>query len=111
MEGTIYSLIPPILMIILVLLTRKVLLSLGAGIVVGALMIESFDIFETIKRIWFTFQELFYAEGAWDLWSIQLIIFLLFLGMLIAFLTASGGQKLLGWGYSQNSYTAKVHST
>ena len=82
MEGTIYSLIPPILMIILVLLTRKVLLSLGAGIVVGALMIESFDIFETIKRIWFTFQELFYAEGAWDLWSIQLIIFLLFLGML-----------------------------
>ncbi|MBR7553560.1 Na+/H+ antiporter NhaC family protein [Allobacillus sp. GCM10007491] len=96
MEGTIFSLIPPILMIILVLLTRKVLLSLGAGIIVGALMIESFDVLETIKRIWFTFQELFYAEGSWDLWSIQLIIFLLFLGMLIAFLTASGGAKAFG---------------
>ena len=96
MEGTIYSLIPPILMIILVLLTRKVLLSLGAGILVGALMIESFDVLETIKRIWFTFQELFYAEGAWDWWSIQLVIFLLLLGMLIAFLTASGGAKAFG---------------
>lgn len=50
MEGTIYSLIPPILMIILVLLTRKVLLSLGAGIVVGALMIESFDILKPLNE-------------------------------------------------------------
>ena len=32
MEGTIYSLIPALLMLVLVLLTRKVLLSLGRGL-------------------------------------------------------------------------------
>ncbi|MDQ0159518.1 Na+/H+ antiporter NhaC family protein [Alkalibacillus salilacus] len=96
MEETFWSLLPPFIMILLVLLTRRVLLSLGAGIVVGALMVESYDILGTLERIWFSFQNLFYAEGAWDIWSVQLIIFLLLLGILIAFLTATGGAQAFG---------------
>ncbi|WP_175615132.1 Na+/H+ antiporter NhaC family protein [Piscibacillus halophilus] len=105
--GTAYSLIPPLVMIILVLLTRKVLLSLGAGIVVGALMIESFNLKATIITIWASFRDLFYAGGMnlsfsefsigeWDVWSIQLVLFLLLLGILIAFLTATGGARAFG---------------
>ncbi|TFB24268.1 Na+/H+ antiporter NhaC family protein [Filobacillus milosensis] len=94
--GTIYSLIPPLVMIILVLLTRKVLISLGVGIIVGALMIESFDAVNTAKTVWLSFQEIFYSGGEWGVWSIQLIAFLLLLGILIAFLTATGGAKAFG---------------
>ena len=94
--GTIYSLIPPLLMIILVLLTKRVLISLGAGIVVGIFMIENFNFVESLKGIWFTFQNIFYSEGEWDIWSIQLILFLLLLGILIAFLTATGGARAFG---------------
>ncbi|WP_017185182.1 Na+/H+ antiporter NhaC family protein [Alkalibacillus haloalkaliphilus] len=96
MEGTIWSLIPPLVMILLVLLTRKVLLSLGAGIIVGALMVESFNIVATVERIWFSFQHLFFMEGEWDIWSLQLVAFLLLLGILIAFLTATGGAQAFG---------------
>ncbi|WP_027964341.1 Na+/H+ antiporter NhaC family protein [Halalkalibacillus halophilus] len=96
MEGTIWSLVPPLVMIILVLATRKVLISLGAGIIVGALMIDQFNVLASIERIWLSFQELFYADGAWDVWSIQLVLFLILLGILIAFLTASGGARAFG---------------
>mgnify|MGYP001163262027 FL=1 len=94
--GTIYSLIPPLLMIVLVLLTKRVLISLGAGIVVGIFMIENFNFVESLKGIWFTFQNIFYSEGEWDFWSIQLILFLILLGILIAFLTATGGARAFG---------------
>src|SRR5690625_4261075 len=98
--GTWYSLIPPIVMIILVLLTRKLYLSLGIGIVIGALFITNFNILETFKTIWFSFQNNFYTTSdGWDFWSIQLIVFVLLLGILIALLTATGGAKAFGqWG-------------
>ncbi|MET3683677.1 Na+/H+ antiporter NhaC [Alkalibacillus flavidus] len=101
MEGTFWSLLPPLVMILLVLLTRRVLLSLGTGIIIGALMVENYDLLATLERIWMSFQGSFYAEGAWDIWSIQLVVFLLLLGILIAFLTATGGAKAFG-GWAVN---------
>ena len=95
--GTWYSLIPPIVMIILVLLTRKIFLSLGIGIIIGALFIANFNFLESMKTIWYSFQTNFYtSDDGWDFWSIQLILFLLLLGILIALLTATGGAKAFG---------------
>ncbi len=63
MELSIYSLIPPVLALAMVIITRKVLLSLGLGIVVGALMLNGFDplaacvmIYEIFVRIIFDFE-------------------------------------------------------
>ncbi len=42
MEGTIFSILPPLVAIIMVFATRRVLLSLGAGIITGALLAASF---------------------------------------------------------------------
>src|SRR5699024_11827844 len=64
MVGTIYSIIPAILMLVLVLLTRRVLLSLGAGIIVGALFIHDFAIWPSIKEIWSVFYEIFISDGS-----------------------------------------------
>ncbi|PAV28730.1 sodium:proton antiporter [Virgibacillus profundi] len=96
MEGTIYSIIPALLMLLLVLLTRKVLLSLGAGIIVGALMIRDFNILGTLNEIWTIFYEIFFVDGSLNIGNILLLSFLLLLGMMTAFLQASGGSRAFG---------------
>ncbi|WP_040979012.1 Na+/H+ antiporter NhaC family protein [Oceanobacillus jeddahense] len=96
MEGTFWSLIPAIVMLILVIITRKVLISIGTGIVVGALLLNDFHIWGTLKEIWTVFYTIFYAEGALETGNLMLISFLLFLGVLTAFLQASGGARAFG---------------
>jgi len=96
MEFGILSLIPPIIMLVLVLLTRQVLLSLGAGIVVGAFMLNSFDIVASLDEIWTSFYQIFYADGSVQYGSIQLLSFLILLGITTAFMTASGGSYAFG---------------
>jgi len=96
MEGTIFSLIPAIIMLVLVLLTRKVLLSLGIGIVVGALFIHNFNMLDSMKEIWNVFYGIFVSDGSLNTGEIQLIGFLLLLGIMTAFLQASGGSKAFG---------------
>ncbi|WP_099160000.1 Na+/H+ antiporter NhaC family protein [Virgibacillus ndiopensis] len=96
MEGTIYSLIPALLMLVLVLLTRKVLLSLGIGIIVGALFIHDFNVLNALNEIWTIFYQIFYADGALNIGNILLLSFLLLLGIMAAFLQATGGSRAFG---------------
>ncbi|HLR67888.1 Na+/H+ antiporter NhaC family protein [Virgibacillus alimentarius] len=96
MEGTIYSIIPAIIMLVLVLLTRKVVLSLGAGIIAGALLIHNFSIGGTLKEIWIIFFQIFITDGSVNISNILLLSFLLLLGIMTAFLTASGGSRAFG---------------
>ena len=96
MEGTFFSIIPALIMLALVLLTRKVLLSLGVGIVVGALLIQNFSIGNSIKEIWIVFYEIFVTDGSMNSGNVLLLGFLLLLGMMTAFLAVSGGSKAFG---------------
>ncbi|MGJ9457500.1 Na+/H+ antiporter NhaC family protein [Oceanobacillus sp. CF4.6] len=96
MEGTILSLIPALLMLVLVVLTRKVLLSLGAGIIVGALLIHDFNILDSVSEVWMVFYNIFVSEGSLNTGNLLLLGFLLLLGMMTAFLQASGGSRAFG---------------
>ncbi|WP_077297562.1 Na+/H+ antiporter NhaC family protein [Virgibacillus pantothenticus] len=96
MEGTIFSLIPAVLMLVLVLLTRNVLLSLGTGIIVGALLIHDFSILDSLKEIWMQFYTLFVSDGTINKGNVLLLTFLLLLGVMTAFLQASGGSRAFG---------------
>jgi len=96
MEGTIYSIIPALIMLILVIATRKILLSLGTGIIIGALFIHDFNIWQSMKEVWQVFYEIFISEGALNTGNLLLIGFLLLLGMMTAFLQASGGSRAFG---------------
>ncbi|SEI10352.1 Na+/H+ antiporter NhaC [Halobacillus karajensis] len=96
MEGTIYSLIPAVLMLVLVLLTRKVILSLGIGIIIGAFMLTQMDIGAGLALIWSIFANIFVSEGSLNMGSIYLLSFLFLLGVTTAFMTASGGSKAFG---------------
>ena len=50
MIGTWVSILPPLIAIIMVFATKRVLLSLGAGIVSGALLAASFGPVESLKE-------------------------------------------------------------
>ncbi|SEO71536.1 Na+/H+ antiporter NhaC [Amphibacillus marinus] len=97
MIGTAYSLIPALLMLVLVIVTRKIYLSLGLGIVVGAAMLQNFNPINTLGQIWTVFRDIFYIPGEGiNRGSLFLLAFLILLGILTAAMTASGGSLAFG---------------
>lgn len=91
MENTIFSILPPIIAIVMVLLTRRVLLSLGAGIVAAALILTAFSPVETLQELFNSFAVTFWDEG-FNAYNVYIILFLLLLGIVTAFVSLSGGS-------------------
>lgn len=96
MVDTIWSLIPPILAIIMVLITRRVLISLGVGIIAAAFFIASFNFPESVSLIWQSFKLVFIEEGALNTGNVYILLFVLMLGILTAFVSIMGGTKAFG---------------
>ncbi len=84
------SVIPPLLAILLAIITHRVLLSLGIAIVAGSVMLNDFNPLNTGHYLLQTFTGLFWDKGP-SVWNLCLISFLLLLGMLAAFITRMGG--------------------
>lgn len=105
MEGSVYSLIPPILALVMVMLTRRVLLSLGVGIIVGALMIHYGSgnmIIDSFKQIVTIVKGIFIDDGSINSWELYIIFFLLLLGMIASLVAVSGGSRAFGeWALSR----------
>ncbi|AKO45486.1 Na+/H+ antiporter NhaC family protein [[Haemophilus] ducreyi] len=96
-SNSLLSVIPTGLALILATLTRKVLLSLGIGILVGAFMLAPglIDSLVYLKNIVIG---LVYTEDSFSLGKLQIIIFLLLLGIFTAFLNYSGSnQAFANW--------------
>lgn len=87
------AVIPPLLAIVLAILTHRVLISLGIAIVAGAFMLNDFNSIATWQYLQSTFFSLFWEKGEPNLWNLSLISFLLLLGVLTAFITRMGGTK------------------
>jgi tetracycline resistance efflux pump len=113
MESSILSLLPPILALVMVILTRRVLLSLGIGAIVGALMLNHFNpltaaanIYAIVMGIIFDFEAdptfgdvtsaIIENRFAINTWEFFIVIFLLLLGMMAALITRSGGSRAFG---------------
>lgn len=96
MENTIWSLVPPLLAIIMVLLTKRVMLSLGIGIIAAAFFIESFNVLASLAAIWEAFKGVFVADGALNQWNVFILLFVLMLGVLTAFVSMMGGTRAFG---------------
>ncbi len=105
MEGTILSLIPPILALVMVMITRRVLVSLGVGIVVGAFMINygNGNVFmDSIQQIFSIVYGIFIDEGAINSWELYILFFLLLLGMIASLIAVTGGSRAFGeWAMSR----------
>ena len=91
-NGTIWSLLPPIIAIVLALITKEVYSSLFAGIVVGGLLYANFNFETTIVHV---FSDGFIASAA-DSYNMGILIFLVVLGAMVAMMNRSGGSAAFG---------------
>lgn len=87
------SILPPLVALSLAILTRRVLISLGAGIVLGALLLTDFSLGNTFSYLKQTAAELFVVDGDLNYSNLSILLFLVLLGMTTALLTLSGGTR------------------
>ena len=90
--ATFWALVPPIIAILLALITKEVYSSLFIGILAGGIIYSNFD-FETI--VVHVFKEGFIDTVA-DSYNIGIIIFLVLLGALVAMMNKTGGSAAFG---------------
>lgn len=91
--GTWVSILPPLIAIVMVLVTKRVLLSLGSGIVAAALLVASFSPAETVSYLWKGMIVSFWDDGALNTYNIFIMLFILLLGVITAFVSLSGGSR------------------
>ena len=89
--GTILALLPPVIAIVLALITKEVYSSLFIGIVVGALLYTNFSVVGTLESIFSVM-----TEYVGDAWNLGILIFLVILGIIVGLVTKSGGSAAYG---------------
>jgi len=96
MEQSIYSLLPPLLAILMVILTRRVLLSLGTGIIVSALLLGKGNVGQSLSYLWDAVKGIFVEDGGLNSWNICILAFLFLLGAITALINIAGGSRAFG---------------
>lgn len=87
------SLLPPLVALGLAIITRRVLLSLGVGILIGALLLANYSVTDAFSYTSGQVFSVFIADGGINTWNMSIVGFLLLLGMMTALLTLSGGTR------------------
>ncbi len=96
------SLLPPVVALTLAIVTRRVLLSLGTGIVLGAILLADYSAGNTLTYVQNTVFGVFIEDGSINAGNMSIIGFLLLLGMMTALLTLSGGTRAFAdWAQSR----------
>lgn len=96
------SLLPPIMALGLAIITRRVLISLGIGIVVGAFLLVDYSVLNSFSYIGTTVKGVFIEDGGLNTWNMSIVAFLVLLGMMTAVLTLSGGTRAFAlWAQSR----------
>ncbi|MDP9821379.1 Na+/H+ antiporter NhaC [Nocardioides massiliensis] len=95
-SAPILTLVPPLLAIVLVIATRKVLLSLGLGVVSAAFLTADLDPLETARLVLTSFTDIFWVDGAVNTDYVFILVFTILLGVIAAFIMMSGGTRAFG---------------
>ena len=90
--ATFWALVPPIIAIVLALITKEVYSSLFVGILAGGLIYSNFNFETTVVHV---FKDGFIDSVA-DSYNIGIIIFLVLLGALVAMMNKTGGSAAFG---------------
>lgn len=87
------SVVPAALALLLAVVTRRVLLSLGIGIILGAVLLAGGNPSNTLLHLKDMAVGLVWADGGWSLGKLKILIFLLLLGVFTSLLTYSGSNQ------------------
>ncbi len=101
--GTFWSLLPPIVAIVLALISKEVYSSLFLGCLVGALLVSNYAPWETLVQL---------VEGdngivttVSDAGNIAIIVFLVVLGIMVDLMNKTGGSEAFGrWATEDRAY-------
>ena len=99
--ATIWALLPPLVAIILALITKEVYSSLFVGIVVGALLYSGFKFEGTVTQIF----EGGIIKVLSDSYTVGILIFLVILGSVVCMMNKAGGSAAFGRWASQKIHT------
>ncbi|MCR4740718.1 MAG: Na+/H+ antiporter NhaC family protein [Lachnospiraceae bacterium] len=91
-QATFWALVPSLVAIILALITKEVYSSLFIGIIVGGLFYSGFSFEGTLVHI---FNEGLTAQLA-DPYNVGILLFLVFLGIIVALMNKAGGSAAFG---------------
>ena len=90
--ATYLALLPPVIAIVLALITKEVYSSLFVGVLSGALLATNFNPVNTLTTI---VSDGFIASVA-DSWNAGILMFLVLLGMMVALINKAGGSRAFG---------------
>lgn len=96
MYATAWSLVPPLVAIILALITKEVYSSLFIGIVVGGLFYANFDPKLAYLTIFTNSTDGGMLAKLSDSWNVGILIFLVILGIIVALMNKAGGSAAYG---------------
>ena len=101
--GTFWALVPPIVAIVLALITKETYISLFVGILVGALLLAMGDPVNTINYIiggtvgeGDSAASVGFIPAISDSWNAGIFIFLVMLGIMVALVNRAGGSAAFG---------------
>ncbi len=92
MYATFWALVPPIVAIVLALITKEVYSSLFVGILVGGLFFSGFSFEGTVMHI---YEQGFLAVLS-DTYNVGILIFLVILGAMVCLMNRAGGSRAFG---------------
>ncbi|SHI47161.1 Na+/H+ antiporter NhaC [Anaerovibrio lipolyticus DSM 3074] len=95
MVESVWSILPPIITIVLALATKEVYMSLLIGIFSGALLYTNFNVIEAIMTM---FDVLADKVGG----NVNILVFLVILGIIVAAITRSGATRAYGEWAAEN---------
>ena len=99
--ATIWALLPPLVAIVLALITKEVYSSLFVGIVVGALIYSGFKFERTVTQIF----EGGIIKVLSDSYNVGILIFLVILGSVVCMMNKAGGSAAFGRWASKKIHT------
>ena len=102
--GTFWSLVPPIVAIVLALITKETYSSLFIGILVGALLVSGFNPIDTLNNLILGTAagvdgdevSVGFIHAVSDPWNAGIFIFLIMLGIMVALVNEAGGSAAFG---------------
>lgn len=89
MAESVWSLVPPIITIVLALITKEVYMSLIIGIFTGAMMFTGFDVLTAIDTLFSIMAD---SVGG----NVYILVFLVLLGIVVAAIARSGASRAYG---------------
>ena len=100
MDATFWALMPPVVAIVLALITKEVYVSLLIGILAGGLFYANFNVLDALET---TFTIMGERGGS----NTNIIVFLVLLGMLVALMSKSGASSAYGSWASRSIKTKR----